>query len=390
MRIAIVGHRGIPANFGGSETAVEEIGQRLVKMGHEVVVYCRKHNSTTDARDYKGMERIVLPSINTLNLDMPTHTFLSILHLALFKKVDVIHFHGVGNALFLPLLKLLSRSKSLVIVDGPDWQRPKWGMMARLAFRLSFPMAVRFADEIISDNRPVQRLFKEGYGRETDYVVYGADLEPVGGTDELRKYSLKPGNYLLQVAAIVPDKGVHLLVEAYEKLETDKPLVIVGDTPYTTEYKAKVMSTSDQRIHFLGYIYNEGYRELVENAYVYVHPLITDGTSPALLQAMALGKCIISSDLPETLGVVEGVAITFKSQDVNDLRKKLRFALDNPDLVTKYGTLARQRIVERYNWDDVAKQYEMLSYRALGIPKGTTHLRAERMDMLGDPSERAR
>lgn len=372
MRIAIMGHRGVPANFGGSETAVEEIGPRLVKLGHQVIVYCRKHNSTTDANEYKGMERVVLPSINTLSLDMPSHSFLSVLHLAFFKKVDIIHFHGVGNALFFPMLKLLSRSKSLLVVDGPDWDRPKWGRMARLALRLSFPMAVRRADVIISDNRPVQRLFRDKYARDTEYVTYGADTEPVGTTKELEKHGLEPGSYFLQVAAIVPDKGVHLLVEAYEQLETDMPLVIVGDTPYATEYKAKVMSTTDKRIRFLGYIYGERCRELVENAYAYVHPLIVDGTSPALLQAMALGKCVISTDLPETMGVVEGVAITFKSQDVVDLRDKLRYVLDNPDRVAEYSRLARQRVEERYNWDVVARQYEALSYKALGLAYDTT------------------
>ncbi|MBN1179955.1 MAG: glycosyltransferase [Anaerolineae bacterium] len=368
MKIAIVGHRGIPANFGGSETAVEEIGQRLVRMGHEVIVYCRRHNSTTDANVYKGMKRVVLPSINTLSLDMPSHTFLCVWHLALTQKVDVIHFHGVGNALFFPLLKVLSRSKTLLVVDGPDWQRPKWGRIARLALRTSFPLAVRYADEIISDNRPVQQLFRDDYGRETCYVTYGAAMDPVGTTTELERHGLTPGNYLLQVAALVPDKGIHLSVQAFEQLESDMPLVIVGDTPYTTGYKAEVMSTADPRIHFLGYVYGSRCQELVENAYAYVHPLIVDGTSPALLQAMALGKCVISTDLPETMGVVEGAALTFRSEDVADLREKMKYALDHPERVAEFGRLARRRIEERYNWDTVARQYEALSQKVLGLP----------------------
>ena len=368
MKIAIIGHRGIPANFGGSETAVEEIGERLVKMGHEVIVYCRRHNSTTNAKTYKGMKRVVLPSINTLNLDMPSHTFLSIWHTAFTQKVDVIHFHGVGNALFFPLHKILSRSKTLLVVDGPDWNRPKWGWMARTALRTSFPLAVRFADEIISDNRPVQELFRNQFGRETDYVVYGANQEAVNDTKECESRDLIPGKYLIQVGAMVPDKGPHLLVKAYEKIDTELPLVIVGDTLYAHEYKAEVMSTKDPRIHFLGYIYGEKCRELVKNAYAYIHPLIVDGTSPALLQAMALGKCIISTDLPETKGVVEDVAILFKTQDVEDLRDKICFALNNPDKVDAYGKLAARRIEERYNWDIVAKQYEAMSYKALGLP----------------------
>ena len=128
------------------------------------------------------------------------------------------------------------------------------------------------------------------------------------------------------------------------------------------------MATKDKRIRFLGYIYGERYRELVQQAYAYVHPLIVDGTSPALLQAMALGKCVISTDLPETMGVVEGAAMTFKSEDIEDLRAKLRFALDRPDEVARYGSLAYQRIMEQYNWDHVAKQYEALSLKVLNKP----------------------
>lgn len=289
MRIAILGHRGVPANFGGSETAVEEIGYRLAKRGHEVTVYCRGHNSRSAESFYRGMRRVVLPSINSLNLDLMSHTFLCLAHMVR-QRFDVVHFHGVGNALQFPLLKLTGRgAKSLLVVDGPDWQRPKWGRLARIAFRASFPMAAALADEIISDNVLVQKLFRERYGRDTPLVGYGADLERPNSKDALAKYGLEPNKYILQVAAIVPDKGVHVLVDAYERLRTEFPLVIVGDTPYMTDYKTKVMSTKDSRIRFLGYVYGLEYREILANCYVYIHPLLVDGTSPALLQAMAHG-----------------------------------------------------------------------------------------------------
>jgi glycosyltransferase involved in cell wall biosynthesis len=124
MRIAMLGIRGVPANFGGSETAVEEIGPRLVQRGHEVTVYCRKHKDSLSGQQvYKGMRRIILPSFNTLNLDLMSHAFISLLQMSR-EHFDVVHFHGVGNALWLPLFKLIGRgAKSLLIVDGPDWQR---------------------------------------------------------------------------------------------------------------------------------------------------------------------------------------------------------------------------------------------------------------------------
>jgi len=142
------------------------------------------------------MKRVVLPSINTLNLDLMSHTFLCLLHL-LSERYDVVHFHGVGNALLLPFLKITGHgAKSLLIVDGPDWKRPKWWKMAQLAFRTSFPMAVRWADEIISDNVPVQVLFREQYGHETQLVGYGADLIVPETQYALEKFGLEAKNYI--------------------------------------------------------------------------------------------------------------------------------------------------------------------------------------------------
>lgn len=362
MRIAMLGIRGVPANFGGSETAVEEIGSRLVERGHEVTVYGRQHKDEwPDMKTYKGMRRIVLPSLNTLNLDLMSHTTVALIEM-LRENFDVVHFHGVGNALLFPLFKGTGRgAKSLLIVDGPDWQRPKWGRMARIAFRASFPMAVKWADEIISDNVQVQQLFLEKYGRATPLVGYGADLQKPLSLGALAKFGLAPGNYILQVAAIVPDKGVHVLVEAYEKLKTDMPLVIVGDTPYATEYKTKVQSTKDPRIHFLGYVYGEEYRELLANCYMYIHPLIVDGTSPALLQAMAYGCAIVGSDLPEIDGTLADTGLRFPVSDADALRIQMANLLENPTLVQRLGQLSRQRIIEYFNWERVTDQYEALS-----------------------------
>jgi glycosyltransferase involved in cell wall biosynthesis len=365
MRIAILGTRGIPARFGGSETAVEEIGYRLAQRGHEVTVYCRKHNSYISDIMYKGMRRKVLPSINTLNLDLMSHTFLSLLHI-IGQRFDVVHFHGVGNALQFPLFKLTGKgAKSLLVVDGPDWQRPKWGRPAKFAFRFSFFMAAKLADEIISDNIPVQKLFTEKYRRRTHLVGYGADLDKPTTQRSLTKYGLEPGKYILQVAAIVPDKGVHILVKAYEKLDTDLPLIIVGDTPYMTDYKVKVKSTKDPRIRFLGYVYGLEYRELLANCYMYIHPLLVDGTSPALLQAMAYGCCIIGSDLPEISGSLADTGPKFEPGDSKALREKMAEILANPEIVKEYGRKARQRVIDHFSWDRVTDEYETLSYQLL-------------------------
>jgi glycosyltransferase involved in cell wall biosynthesis len=226
-------------------------------------------------------------------------------------------------------------------------------------------MAVFWADEIISDNLLVQKFFREKYGRETPLVGYGADLEKPTTKTALEEFGLKPSKYILQVAAIVPDKGVHTLVEAYEKLETDLPLVIVGDTPYMTKYKAQVLSTKDRRIKFLGYIYGTRYRELLANCYMYIHPLLADGTSPALLQAMAYGCCVIASDLPEMGWSLSNCGPKFPPGDVGALRQQIAYLLENPEETKKYGNMARQRILDNFTWERITDQYEELSQKLL-------------------------
>jgi glycosyltransferase involved in cell wall biosynthesis len=164
----------------------------------------------------------------------------------------------------------------------------------------------------------------------------------------------------------VPDKGVHTLVEAYEKLDTELPLVIVGDTPYMTEYKAQLRRTQDSRIRFLGYVYGTPYRELLANCYLYIHPLLVDGTSPALLQAMAYGCCVVASDLPEVDGTLADAGPRFRKGDSDTLAAEMAGLLLDPEKVRQYKQKARQRVIDHFSWDHVTDAYEALSMRLLG------------------------
>ncbi len=360
----MMGMRGVPANFGGSETAVEEIGSRLVTRGHEVTVYCRKHKDTVIPGQplYKGMRRIVLPSIHSLNAELLSHSTLCLLQM-IRERFDVVHFHGVGNALLFPLFKLTGHgAKSLLIVDGPDWKRPKWGPLAQAALRTSFPMAAKWADEIISDNEEVERLFREQYDRATALVGYGADLNVPATREALARYGLEPRKYFLQVAALVPDKGVHIVIEAYRNLKTDMPLVIVGDTPYMSEYKAELMRTADPRVKFLGYVFGLPCQELVANCFAYLHGQLIDGTSPALLQAMAYGCGILAGDLIEINHSLADTGLRYRSQDPADLLDKMTMLVNHPGLAADYGLRARQRVEQKFNWDHVTDAYEQLSF----------------------------
>ena len=369
IRIAVSGIRGIPANFGGSETAAEEIGERLVNRGEDVVVYCRAHNSMIDAPMYKGMRRITLPSVNTFQLDTISHSALAALHMRFRDSADVIHFHGLGNGLVLPLL-WGSGKRAVVTIDGPDWTRPKWGRFARVALRLGASCCVRWADEVIIDNFPSIDYFRERYGVTGTYIPYGADRNRPEGTSYLAELGVLPCRYVLFVGALVPDKGPDLLVEAYRELDTDLPLLLVGDSPFAESYGTRVreMASRDARVKMLGYVRGDRYRELVANAGIYVHPLRSDGTSHALLQAMGYGNCIVENSIQETLSAVGDAAVSFRRDDPRDLAAKLQMLLDDPALADQYRNRALERATQEYDWDKVVEDHLDVYRRAISGP----------------------
>jgi glycosyltransferase involved in cell wall biosynthesis len=354
----MAGIRGVPASFGGSETAAEQIGRRLASDGVSVVIYCRKHNSRVDQSEYCGMKTVVLPSINTFNFDTISHSLLASLHMLLTNSADVIHFHGVGNGLVAPLFAL-SRKKVVFTIDGPDWERPKWGKLARLALRLGAHLAIRMGDCLIIDNVPAMTYFESKLRVKGTLIPYGADFDLPSGNETLLRLGLEPRQYLLFVGALVPDKGPDLLLEAFRQVDTEMPLVLIGDSPFFPDYRARLrgMAEVDTRVRMLGYQYGEPYRQLLANAYAYVHPLRSDGTSPALLQAMAYGSCIVVNSLPEALSAVGEAAIRFDRDDPADLAEKLTTLLHDSHLAASYRRRARARAEAEYSWERVATQH---------------------------------
>jgi glycosyltransferase involved in cell wall biosynthesis len=348
----------------------------LARHGEELVVYCRSHNSTTDVPVHKGMRRITLPSLNTFQLDTISHSALSALHMRFRNSADVIHFHGLGNGLVLPLL-WGSGKRAVITIDGPDWTRPKWGRFARLALRLGARCCVKWADELIIDNLPSIDYFRERYGVSGTYIPYGADRKRPLGTSYLEELGVTPGRYVLFVGALVPDKGADLLIDAYRPLRTDLPLVVVGDSPFAASYGDHVrdLASLDARVRMLGYVRGDRYLELVANAGIYVHPLRSDGTSPALLQAMGFGNCIVVNSVPETLSAVGDAAIAFRRDDAIDLTAKLQMLFDDAGLVEQYRNRALERAIERYDWDKVAEAHLDVYRRLTVSPKRPMRLR---------------
>lgn len=357
LRVALLGTRGIPARYGGFETYVEEVGARLAARGHEVTVYCRAGGEVAPPV-YRGVRRVVLPSVRTKHLDTLSHTAASVLHL-LPRGADVVHVCNVGNAPVLPLLR--ARGLPTVLsLDALEWKRRKWDGAARAFLQSAERLAVRFADVLVADSRVVAAYYRERHGRVPVYVPYGAPLLDAVGTDRLAALGLEPGRYVLFVGRLVPEKGAHLLVEAFARVRTDHALAVVGDDPFERAYVAALRGRAGPRVRFLGYVFGEAALQLFAHAALYVQPSEVDGTSPALLTAMGLGRCVVVNSIPEHLETVGEAGVAFRLNDVEDLARVLGRLLAEPQTAAALGERARARVRRHFTWEGVTAALEAL------------------------------
>ena len=364
MRIAMIGIKAIPPRFGGFETAVDELSRGLVKLGRQVVVYNRTGMSSHAGSPYEGVELVTLPTVRSKNLSTICHAFLSTLHV-MFRKADVVHYFTTGATLFAPLPRLMGK-KVVCSVDGTDWQRAKWGWLARWYLRLSERLAVFFCHGLISDSSEVRDYYRRNYGAASSCIVYGMREHRSNKRDVLEKFGLHEKEYVLFVGRLVPENNVHYLIKAFERVETSKKLVIVGDDPWERDYIFSLRSTRDPRVIFTGGIYGDGYTQLQQNAYLFVLPDEVGGTHPALVEAMGFGNCVLVNDTPSNLEVIADAGFSYRgSEGDENLVHQLRMLVDEPALVEKYRRRAWQRAQEHYRWEDVVRQHALLYQRIL-------------------------
>lgn len=364
MKIAMIGQKRIPSREGGVEVVVTELSTRLSAMGYRVEAYNRSgyHVSGKEFDDgrgklYKGIRIITIPTFRNGKLNAIVYTVLGTFR-ALFGKYDVIHYHAEGPCIMLWLPKLFG-IRVVATIHGLDWQRAKWGNFASYILKAGEKAAARYADEVIVLSRNVQEYFKDVYHRETHYIPNGVNQPKKKEVREIeKKYGLKKDGYILFVARLVPEKGLHYLIEAFGGIDTDKKLVIAGGSSHSFEYMEKVqkMAARDKRILMTDFVQGRVLEELYSNAYVFVLPSDIEGMAISLLEAMSYGNCCLVSDIKENMEVVGDKAETFAKGSVEDLKKKLTGLLESPDTVGKYKKESSEFICAKYSWDDVLEQ----------------------------------
>ncbi|MCC6758922.1 MAG: DUF1972 domain-containing protein [Candidatus Omnitrophica bacterium] len=358
-KIAILGTRGIPANYGGFETFTEELSTRLVKRGYPVCVYCRRGNSDYKEPQYRGVKLITLSTIKHKYFDTIAHTFFSVWHVS-FSDVKIIYMCNSINSIFAIVPRIFGK-KVIINVDGLEWKRAKWNKLGKLAYQISEWISTIVGHVVISDSKAIQKYYMDRFKRETVNISYGAQKKDGATSDEiLKKHGLQNRNYILYVSRLEPENNALIMLQAYAKVKTDMPLVIVGSAPYGKPYFQKLRETADERVKFLGGIYGEDYYSLQSHAYIYLHGNEVGGTNPALLEAMVYSNCVVSIGVPFNREVVGDAGICFEPGNVNDLQKKLFDLLADPVAVERYRTAAFERVNKLYQWDMVVDQYEEL------------------------------
>lgn len=365
MKIAMIGHKRIPSREGGVEIVVSELSKRMVKLGNEVTAYNRKsehiagkeHSVDFEMKNWEGINLVWVPTPNSSKLNAIVYSFCATMK-AVTKNYDVIHFHAEGPASMVLLAKLFKK-RCIVTIHGLDWQRSKWGGFATEFLKFGEKTAAKHADEIIVLSQNVKDYFKNTYNRETVFISNGISPAENRNANIIKnKYNLSKDEYILFLGRLVPEKGVHYLIDAYENLETDKKLVIAGGSSHTSEYETQLKESAEnsQNIIFTGFVEGEELDELYSNAYIYCLPSDLEGMPISLLEAMSYGNCCLTSDISECTEVCEDNAIYFKKSDISDLTKKLEYLLRNDDEVHKLKSNAAEFILNKYNWDKVCNE----------------------------------
>lgn len=367
MKIAMIGQKGIPARFGGVETHVVALATRLVRSGHDVIVYSRRWYTSKGTNRFNGIAVVRLPSIATKHFDAISHTLFAIVHAMIVVRPDVYHFHGVGPSLLAWVPRVFSpRSTVITTFHSIDRTHEKWGFFGRLALRLGERAALQFAHETITVSKTLTRYVEQEFGRRSTYIPNG--ITPVRTSVDpllLAPFSLQPFEYIAMVSRLVPHKGAHTLITAWQRARALRPdvfkgmkLAIVGGSAFTDSYvhKLHAMAHGDESIVFTGYQTRDPLNALFAGACFMVHPSTSEGLPIAVLEEMSYGKAVIAADIPETMEVVREYGIAFAAGDTEALAQAIIELAQDPMKAAAIGHTARTFVEDYYHWDDIAAE----------------------------------
>lgn len=364
MRIAMIGHKRYGSREGGVEVVVTELARRMAALGHEVTCYDRSGADvmTGDAADCRervvdGVRVVPVKTIDKKGLAALSSSYFAT-KVAIKDRPDVIHYHAEGPCVPLALAERAGIC-TVATIHGLDWQRAKWGRLASTYIKMGEKTAATKADGLIVLSEGVRRYFTETYGREAVFIPNGVDAKEALPASVIKeKWNLEKDSYILYLGRLVPEKRPELLIEAFKALDTNKRLVIAGGSSDTSAYEKglRAAAQGDNRIVFTGFVNGEPLEELCSNCFAYVLPSDVEGMPMSLLEAMAYGRCCVTSDIPECADVLAGNGVTFEKGSADSLRAALQDLLADGDRGRVLGAAAKVHVEKTYNWDSVVER----------------------------------
>ena len=363
MKIAYMGVKGLPSK-SGTERVIEAIIKRLVGK-HEITVYC-DYDYTPPETQYEGVRLIRISTVKGRHFKPIFLGIFSALHAMFFGNYDIIHMNGVENCFTLPLLRL--RYKVISTSHGTPGRMPmgKWNRFERLFFLMAEYPFFYLSNYVTAISVMDTEYIHDRYGKKAIYIPNGVDLDmPVDNESalrELERLGISPGNFLLFAAGrIIERKGAHILLEAFNSLRLDNPLLMIGDLDQVPDYGKSLKNMADDRVIFLPPI-AEGSMlfGMLDLCKLFVFPSTGEGMSIMLLEAAALGIPMVCSDIPENTSVLGDRALYFRSGDPVDLADKIRWAVDYPQEMSRLGQSVKDWIRKNFSWDLIASRYEAL------------------------------
>ncbi len=349
MKIALIGSRGIPANYGGIEKGIEEVAPRIAVLGHDVSVFCWKSNNLHAPDTYKGVRLVHVPTLQSKHFGNFICTARATLR-TFGTDFDIIRYHALGPGLFSSVPRLRG-TKTVVSVHGLDWKRKKWNAAAALFLKLCEAASVRFPHRTIVVSRSLQRYYSEKYGIAPAFIPNGITCLEPSRPHEIHALGLQGDDYILFLNRLEPEKGVEYLIDAFAQLATDKKLVIAGDGPQLESLREQ--HAGNPGILFPGFVRGSLKHELYSNAYLFVLPSEIEGMSNALLEAMSYGLCCVTSDIQENRELISGSGFSFKNKSSQNLSALLSNLLVHKERVRESGQRAREHVQSNYSWDSV-------------------------------------
>jgi len=358
---AFGGFRGIPPKAGaaGSDKFAYELYPRIAKRGYEVLAYARIYPGENNDlhNEYDGVKIKYFKTVNKAGFDSLVHSCKVTFDIVFHNTADVIHIHSGANAIWALLLRLFGK-KVYISQFAMDWKRDKWPWYGKLFYLFSNYLTAYCPNEVIFDNVYSKEYFEKKFNKTYSFIPYGSEvIRPTESNSTLKLLGIEPYEYFLFVGRFIPDKGVHLLIEAFKELQTNKKLLLVGGAPNPNEYEKMIFSSKSEQIIIPGYIYGDDINRLIMNAYVYVQPSLIEGLSPVVLTVMGLGAPLICSDIRENTYITKDNALLFESGNEESLHRALNYSLDYQEELKQKAQAGEKDISTRFNWEKITDQF---------------------------------